>query len=307
MQSPHKSVLLDEVKEIFTQISGIFIDCTLGYAGHSSEILENNKNIELIACDRDDEAINFSTQKLANFGKRVKIYKSTFSNLLNKLDKNEIKNIRGILADIGVSSLQIDKNERGFSINSDALDMRMDTSSGINAYEVVNSYSHDELSRIFFEYGELKNAKKIADKIVSARERAPIKSAKELSEIVGTKSFKGRSASPAILAFQAIRIEINNELNELKNLLQSIKNSELNNCLVCIISFHSLEDRIVKNTFKEWAKSCICPSGTMRCVCGNNHAIGEIITKKAITPSQAEIKQNSRSSCAKMRVFKVSR
>lgn len=307
MQSPHKSVLLSEVVDTFSNINGTFIDCTLGYAGHSYEILKTNKNINLIACDRDSEAINFSKAKLSNFSQRVKIYKSTFSNLIKILDKNEIKNVRGILADIGVSSLQIDKNERGFSINSDTLDMRMDKNEKISAYDIINDYSQDELSKIFFEYAELKNSRAIAQKIIKAREISPIKSAKELSQIIGNKSIGNRSVSQAILAFQAIRIEVNKELDELKNLLENIKNSPLNECIVCIISFHSLEDRIVKNTFKEWAKSCICPPQAMRCECKNNNNIGEIITKKAITPSNDEISKNSRSSCAKMRIFRIKR
>ncbi|AQW82940.1 16S rRNA (cytosine(1402)-N(4))-methyltransferase RsmH [Campylobacter pinnipediorum] len=305
MQSPHKSVLLNEVKDIFSNLDGTFIDCTLGYAGHSYAILKNNPNLNLIACDRDNEAIEFSKKKLEEFKDRVKIYKSNFSELLNKISDDNKKNIRAILADIGVSSLQIDKDDRGFSINSDTLDMRMDQNNPISAFEIVNNYTYDELSRIFFEYGELKNARNIAQKIITARNKAPIKSAKQLAKIIGTNSIKGRNVSQAILAFQAIRIEVNKELDELKNLLNLIKKSGIKNCLVCIISFHSLEDRIVKSTFKDWQTNCICPPNSLRCECGNNNSIGKILTKKAIQPTKEEIFENSRSSCAKMRAFMI--
>lgn len=298
-------MLPSEVLQAFSDIKeGVVVDCTLGYAGHSSLILEQNDNIKLIACDQDDEAIEFSTNKLAKFKDRVSIFKSRFSEILSKVNTQEI---RGILADIGVSSLQLDKNERGFGIKSDNLDMRMDTSGELTAYEVVNFYPEHKLAQIFKDYGELTNAKQIAANIANERQKQKISSASELARIIGTKSIKNRSVSPAILAFQAIRIEVNAELAELENLLNAIENSSINECVVAIISFHSLEDRIVKNRFKKWAKSCICPDEAMRCACGNNHSIGEIVTKKAIMPSVEETKRNPRSSCAKMRIFKISR
>lgn len=305
MNSPHVPVLPSEVLQAFSDIKeGVVVDCTLGYAGHSSLILEQNDNIKLIACDQDDEAIEFSTNKLAKFKDRVSIFKSRFSEILSKVNTQEI---RGILADIGVSSLQLDKNERGFGLKSDNLDMRMDTSGELTAYEVVNFYPEYKLAQIFKDYGELTNAKQIAANIANERQKQKISSASELARIIGTKSIKNRSVSPAILAFQAIRIEVNSELAELENLLNAIENSSINECVVAIISFHSLEDRIVKNRFKKWAKSCICPDEAMRCICGNNHSIGEIVTKKAIMPSAEEAKRNPRSSCAKMRIFKISR
>ncbi|MBE3022200.1 16S rRNA (cytosine(1402)-N(4))-methyltransferase RsmH [Campylobacter sp. 7477a] len=303
MQSPHVSVLLEEVLDVFKDTKGNFIDCTLGYGGHSSALLKANSNLNLIACDRDDEAIEFSKKKLSEFGERVRIYKSKFSELIQILDQNDKKNVKGLLADIGVSSLQLDKNDRGFSINSDTLDMRMNQSDGLSAYDVINSYNKEKLAEILYKYAELTNANFIAQKIIEARKTKAITSAKELASIVGTRPIKGRSVSPAILVCQAIRIEVNNELGELEMLLESIKNAKFNGCKVAIISFHSLEDRIVKNTFKEWAKECICPSFAIRCECGGNHALGKILTKKAITPSKEEIAVNSRSSCAKMRVF----
>ena len=305
MQTPHIPVLLNEVLSAFSEItSGVIVDCTLGYAGHSSAILSSLLDVSLIGCDRDDEALKFSTKKLENFGDRFKIYKSTFGEILSKI---ELKNVLGILADIGVSSLQLDKDERGFGINSKNLDMRMDIKSKISAFDVVNTYSYEHLTQILKDYGELPNAGVIANKIIKEREISLIDSGERLAKIIGNKSINRRNINPAILAFQAIRIEVNQELAQLENLLNSIESLDIDDCVVAIISFHSLEDRIVKNRFKKWASSCICPQGVMRCTCGNNNAIGKIISKKAITASSAEIKANSRSSCAKMRVFKISR
>ena len=305
MNSPHVPVLLDEVLRAFEDIkSGAIVDCTLGYGGHSSAILEQNQNINLIACDQDEEAIKFSSERLKKFGQRAQIFKSKFSEILGKVEQSQI---RGILADIGVSSLQLDKNERGFGLKSENLDMRMDAQAKFSAYDVANSYSARELERIFADYGELPNPAKFAAKIVEARQNGEIKSAERLAQIIGLKGINGRSVSAATLAFQAIRIEVNNELGELQNLLQSIEDSQIDECIVAIISFHSLEDRIVKNKFRQWAQSCICPPQALRCTCGGDNALGKIVSKKAITPSAAEVKANPRSSCAKMRIFKISR
>ena len=298
-------MLLDEVLKAFADIkSGAIVDCTLGYGGHSSAILEQNQNVNLIACDQDEEAIKFSSKRLKEFGQRAKIFKSKFSEILGKVEQGQI---RGILADIGVSSLQLDKSERGFGLKSENLDMRMDTQAKFSAYDVVNSYSARELERIFADYGELPHPAKFAAKIIEARQSGEIKSAERLAQIIGLKGINGRSVSAATLAFQAIRIEVNNELGELQNLLQSIEDSQINECLVAIISFHSLEDRIVKNKFRQWAQSCICPPQALRCTCGGDNALGKIVSKKAITPSATEVKANPRSSCSKMRIFKISR
>ena len=305
MNSPHVPVLLDEVLRAFENIkSGVIVDCTLGYGGHSSAILEQNQNVNLIACDQDEEAIKFSSERLKEFGQRAQIFKSKFSEILGKVEQGQI---RGILADIGVSSLQLDKNERGFGLKSENLDMRMDSQAKFSAYDVVNSYSAKELERIFEDYGELPNPAKFAAKIVEARQNGEIKSAERLAQIIGLKGVNGRSVSAATLAFQAIRIEVNNELGELQNLLQSIEDSQIDECVVAIIGFHSLEDRIVKNKFKQWAQNCICPPQALKCTCGGDNALGKIVSKKAITPSAAEVKANPRSSCAKMRIFKISR
>lgn len=299
----HTPVLLNEVLKAFEGIkNGTIIDCTLGYGGHSSAILRQNKNIKLIGFDRDLEAINYSKKYLDGFKDRVCIKHSNFSNSLSDINTDEV---RGILADIGVSSLQLDKNSRGFSLNSDNLDMRMNQNDKKDAKFVINSYSLGELERVFKEYGELKNAKFIASKIVNYREKKEISSIKELANLVGLKPVRKNGILEIILVLQALRIEVNDELLELENLLNSIENANLKDTVVAIITFHSLEDRIVKNRFKKWEKECICPDFFIKCECGGNHALGKIVTKKPITPSKDEILNNSRSKCAKLRIFKI--
>lgn len=305
MNSIHIPVLLNEVVEAFRDINdGVILDCTLGYGGHSKALLDTLPNIKIIACDQDDMAISYCTNKFKNYTDRIQIYKRNFSQILQKIPQ---ENIRAILADIGVSSLQLDLNERGFALKSDILDMRMDSLNQLDAKTIVNNYSQSQLEKIFYEYGELPNAKSIANKIIIARQNKEISSAKELVQIIGNSNLQNRSVSIATLAFQAIRIEVNKELDVLKELLNSIQNSAINHARVAIISFHSLEDRIIKDKFKSWQSSCICLSEAMRCECGNNHSIGKIITKKPITPSAQEIKANSRSACSKMRIFDIKR
>ena len=301
---PHVPVLYREVVDIFKDIEDFtVIDCTMGYGGHSSMILESNPHAKLIAIDQDQTAIDFSTDRLKKFGDRVEIKKGRFSSvikdILNEVDKNEIN---GVLADIGVSSLQLDQKDRGFSYESDNLDMRMDKDAPLSAANVVNEYSKGELEKILLEYGELRNYKKLASAIVENR---PFSSAKELSDTLKSHMPRGKKIHPATLLMQAIRIEVNDELGELKSLLRSIEEAKFPHAKIAIISFHSLEDRIVKQTFARWAKSCICPSEAMRCTCGNNHALGKIITKKPIMAKDDELEQNPRSRSAKMRVFEM--
>ena len=302
---PHIPVLYREVLKTFESIKkGIIIDCTMGYAGHSSMILEANPDIKLIAIGQDQTAIDFSTKRLEPFGDRVIIKKGRFSSVIKEIIKEyDISEIKGVLADIGVSSLQLDQKDRGFSYESDNLDMRMDTSASLRADEVVNSYSPRELEKILLEYGELRNYKKIVSTIIENR---PFSSAKELSDAVKQHMPKGKKIHPATLLMQAIRIEVNDELSELKSLLHSIKEAKLTDARVAIISFHSLEDRIVKKEFASWAKSCICPQEAMRCMCGNNHQLGKIVSKKPIMAQDDELKENPRSRSAKMRVFQMS-
>ncbi len=302
MKIPHIPVLLDEVKEVFNNIeSGYIIDCTVGYGGHSEAILEQNDYIKMICCDQDITAINFSKKRLSKYKDRVTFENDKFSNIISKYSHLPI---RGIIADIGVSSLQLDDKDRGFGFDSETLDMRMDKSRKLNAYEVVNNYSKEDLEDILRDYGEVRDYKRAAKIICEARKKSDIKSSQQLSYLF--KNFPSKKGiNPATLVFQAIRIEVNDELGELAKLLKSIEKAGLSDCLVAIISFHSLEDRIVKRVFKEFAKSCICPIGVMKCGCGNNHSLGKILTKKPIIPSKREIKQNARSRSSKMRVFYI--
>jgi 16S rRNA (cytosine1402-N4)-methyltransferase len=303
---PHIPVLYREVIETFKNIdNGIVIDCTMGYGGHSSMILEANPNIELIAIDQDQTAIDFSTKRLEEFGDRVSIRKGRFSAVIKDIiSEYGVDKIRGVLADIGVSSLQLDQKDRGFSYESDNLDMRMDKDAPLSAQNVVNEYSTDELEHILLEYGELRNNKKIASAIVNAR---PFTSAKELSDATKHLMPRGKKIHPATLLMQAIRIEVNDELGELKSLLQSIEDSEFSDALIAIISFHSLEDRIVKQTYTRWSKNCICPDEAMRCTCSRDNALGKPLSKKPITAQDDELKENPRSRSAKMRVFHYER
>ena len=302
--APHIPVLYKEVVESFAHIDGgVIVDCTMGYGGHSSLLLKQNKTIELIGIDQDQTAIEFSTKRLESFAPRVAIRKGRFSKVLEEILKEGIKP-RGILADIGVSSLQLDKLQRGFSFNSDTLDMRMDPSQSLSAADVVNGYSQLDLQRILREYGELRHAKKIASIITQNR---PFGSAKELAKKLEAHLPKNKKIHPATLVFQAIRIEVNDELGELQRLLDVIESSDLTQTTVAIISFHSLEDRIVKQRFAKWAKSCICPPEAIRCSCGNNHALGKIVTKKPIVATKEEIAKNPRSRSAKMRIFELER
>lgn len=299
MQSPHIPVLLDEVVEVFKDTQGWIVDATLGYAGHSYAILQNNPQSEIVGIDRDEEAIAFSVKRLQPFKERVKIVRGAFSQKIEEI--LQTMEIKGVLADIGVSSLQLDKKERGFSLESDVLDMRMDKSAALSAYEVVNEYSKEDLAKILQEYGEVKNAWKIAGEVVKHR---PIKSAKELKTLIEHLVPRTKKIHPATTIFQAIRIEVNKELEELEGLLDALEKAKPKGAKVAIITFHSLEDRIVKNRFKKWAQKCICPPEALRCECGGDRALGTILTKKPITATKEEIMKNPRSRSAKLRVFK---
>ena len=298
MNIPHIPVLYNEIIETFKDIKeGYVIDCTTGFAGHSSGLLVSNENIKMICNDQDDEALIFSKKRLEAFENRVVFNKGNFEHVIETFKDY---NIKGILADIGVSSLQLDKLERGFGFESDTLDMRMNQNQSLDAATVVNTYSTSELERVFKDFGEVREYKKVASLIVNNR---PFTSAKQIAELLSKKMFKGKLHA-ATLPFQGIRIEVNDELGVLERLFDSLEKAKFKNCLVAIISFHSLEDRIVKNYFKKWSKSCICPDNIFRCECGNNNALGKIITKKPIIPTPLEIKQNPRSRSSKLRIFK---
>ncbi len=302
MNIPHIPVLLTQTLQAFQNIDeGYIVDCTLGYGGHSEALLEQNARIKIIGCDQDEEALAFSQKRLERFGERVVFEHGNFSTVIAKYAHLPI---RGILADIGVSSLQLDKKERGFAFDSDVLDMRMNPHNALSAYEVVNHYPKDALEFILREYGEIHEYRKMAQLICEARAKAPIESARELSKLAEKVGGK-KTIHPSTLLFQAIRIEVNDELGVLTKLLESIKNANFTQCIVGIISFHSLEDRIVKQTFKLWSQNCICPPEVMRCLCGNKNALGKLVSKKPIEATSAEMKKNPRSRSAKLRVFEI--
>lgn len=304
-ETPHIPVLYREVIDAFSPCrEGIVVDCTMGYGGHSSLLLENNAALGLIGIDQDPTAIAFSTERLKAYGERVEIRRGRFSDVIKGVIEEKGEYLCGILADIGVSSLQLDQRERGFSYESDTLDMRMNPDAPLSASEVVNTYSQSALEEILREYGEVTNARKVAETIVARR---PFTSAKELSNAIFHLMPKGKKIHPSTLVMQAIRIEVNDELGELTRLLDAIESSAMKKLRVAIITFHSLEDRIVKNRFSKWAKNCICPDDAMRCTCGNNHAIGKVITKKPLSAQEDELKANSRSRSAKLRIFEIRR
>lgn len=302
---PHIPVLLEEVLDGFSTIKeGYFVDCTLGYAGHSEAMLKKYEKIQHIGIDRDDEALAFSKKRLDPFANRSRLYKGTFAKTLPILEEQPIT---GLLADFGVSSLQLDKMDRGFSFESETLDMRMDATAGLSAYEVVNHYTQDQLEYILNHYGEVRSYKKVAAAIVQARSQGEVKSGKELSDIICSVSPKGGKIHPATLSFQGIRIEVNNELGEIEELLdvleEKYKAGELRGTIVSLITFHSLEDRLVKNRYKKWATACICDARAMRCTCGKNHELGKMLIRKPITATKSELKINARSRSAKLRTF----
>jgi len=305
MNIPHIPVLLNEVLDGFSTIKeGYFVDCTLGYAGHSEEMLKRYRQIKHIGIDRDEEALTFSKERLMPFSTRSRLYKGTFANTFFTLKEQPIT---GVLADFGVSSLQLDKRDRGFSFSSETLDMRMDATAALSAYEVVNNYDQNKLEYILNHYGEVRSYKRVAASIVEARSKKPIESGKELADIISQVVPKGGKIHPATLSFQGIRIEVNNELGEIEGLLDALEEKfdagELKGTIVSLITFHSLEDRLVKNRYKKWITSCICDPHAMRCTCSKDHQLGKMLVRKPITATKEELKINARSRSAKLRTF----
>lgn len=302
--NPHISVLKNEVLEIFSSLpecGGTLIDCTLGFGGHSLALLQAHPNLSIIGIDQDKHAREYSFANLPQ--ERISILEGNFSEKISQALQSD--KIVGVLADIGVSSLQLDDPNRGFSFASPYLDMRMNQENhSLDASVVINSYPKIKLEEIFRDYGEIKEYKKMASLIVEERQKRPFQSAMELSNFL-QKHFKKHKIHPATLAFQAIRIEVNDELRALESLLSQLAKhkDKLSKAILALISFHSLEDRIIKNTFKMWERSCICPPEIFRCECGNSHNYGKILNKKPITASQEELKANPRSRSAKLRAF----
>lgn len=305
MEFKHVSVLKDEsISGLNIQPVGIYVDCTTGGGGHSLEIAKRLKNGKLICIDKDIDALNFAKTRLKDYENKIVFVNDNFLNIDKILDHLNIDFVDGILADLGVSSYQLDNGERGFSFKQDArLDMRMDQSQTLDAEYVVNNYSESELSKILYLYGEEKNARQIARKIVKQREKSPIKTTFQLRDIVVSSYPPKFQNKPSLCnkAFQAIRIEVNNELHDLELAVEKML-QKLKKCgRLCIITFHPLEDRIVKSTFKLHATDCICPPRIPKCVC-NHKADIRLITKHPIIPTEAETNENSRASSAKLRI-----
>lgn len=306
MEFSHLPVMLEECMDgLNIQDEGVYFDGTIGGAGHSQEILKRSKTARLIATDLDDEAIAAATKRLQPFEGRFKIYKSNYKNFEEVFRAEGVEKVDGVLLDFGVSSHQLDDAERGFSYMAKdaALDMRMDQSSLLTAREVVNTYSVEELTRILREYGEERFAFQIAKNIERARAKAPIETSGQLTEIIeGSIPWKFKQNGPCQRkTFQAIRIEVNGELSGLKECVTGLTRRLKKGGRIAILTFHSLEDRIVKEAFKEMAASCVCPPSFPMCVCGKKREI-RIITGKPIVATEEEQSYNSRSKCAKLRV-----
>lgn len=303
----HRPVLLKEVLEgLKLKQNGIYVDCTLGGAGHSYEILKNSSpEGKLVGLDQDRDAIKEAALRLSEFGDRARLVKSNFVNLPEVLDELGIEFADGILYDLGVSSYQLDNPGRGFSYLRDApLDMRMNRDSGVTAGDIVNSFGEEELSRIIREYGEERFAGRIASFIVRERARAPIDTTGRLVEVIKAAipaRYRREGPHPAKRTFQAIRIAVNDELEILRGaVLEAVSRLAIGGRL-CVITFHSLEDRIIKNTFRELAQKCQCPGDFPVCVCGKKPPV-KLIRPGGITPSPEELEENPRSRSARLRI-----
>ena len=302
----HRSVLLDEcIENLNIDPNGIYIDGTAGGGGHSYEIAKRLTGGRLIAIDQDEAAIAAAGRRLAEFGDRVTIVRNNFSNIADVCRELDIKKINGVLLDLGVSSYQLDTAERGFSHNADApLDMRMDRRNQLDAYTVVNLYPEDKIRKIIYDYGEDRFAPKIAAAIVRRREIKPIETTGELVDVIKSAipaAAREGGHHPAKRTFQAIRIEVNGELSVIQPAIESASELLAPGGRIAIITFHSLEDRIVKQSYVKLAEGCTCPPRIPVCVCGNKPKV-KIISKKPILPTDTEIEENPRSRSAKLRV-----
>ena len=305
MEFKHVSVLKDEsISGLNIHPDGIYVDCTTGGGGHSLEIAKRLNNGKLICIDKDVDALSFAKTRLKDCEDKIIFVNDNFLNIDKILDNLNIDLVDGILADLGVSSYQLDNGERGFSFKQDArLDMRMNQNQTLDAEYVVNNYSETELSKILYLYGEEKNSRQIAMKILKQREKSPIKTTFQLRDIIISSYPPKFQNKPSLCnkAFQAIRIEVNNELQDLELAIEKML-QKLKKCgRLCIITFHPLEDRIVKSTFKLHATDCICPPRIPKCVC-NHKADIRLVTRHPIVPSDVELKNNSRAASAKLRI-----
>ena len=302
----HKPVLLKEcINGLNIKKDGIYVDGTLGGAGHSKEILKQlNKDGKLIGIDRDEEAIKAAKENLKEYNNVIYVH-DNHDNLKDILEQLEIEKVDGILLDLGVSSYQLDEKNRGFSyLGENTLDMRMDKTQSLDAKTVVNTYEEEKLANLIYEYGEERFSRKIAKNICEYRKQKEIETTKELVEIIENSipKSKQKDGHPAKRTFQAIRIEVNNEIKPLYNTVKMCIDLLNPNGRLCIITFHSLEDRAVKKAYIEAQGKCTCPSDLPYCICGAK-SLGKIITKKPIIADEQEQKENSRSKSAKLRIF----
>lgn len=308
MEFRHKSVLLEEsIDALQIKPDGIYVDGTLGGGGHSYEICTHlSDKGRLIGIDQDEAAIEAATRRLERFKDRVTIVRSNYCNMKSELGRLGITSVDGVILDLGVSSYQLDEASRGFTYREDApLDMRMDQRQTLSAKEVVNEYSEMELYHIIRDYGEEKFAKNIAKHIVSARNQKALETTGELIHVIKAAipaKVRAVGGHPAKRTFQAIRIEVNRELEVLENSLGDMIDLLNDGGRICVITFHSLEDRIVKNKFRECENPCTCPKEFPVCVCGKKSK-GKVITRKPVIPSQEELEENSRAKSSKLRVF----
>lgn len=308
MEFKHKSVLLEEsIDSLCIKPDGIYVDGTLGGGGHSYEICRRlSEKGRLVGIDQDGAAIEAAARRLHEFGDRVTIVRSNYCHMREELGKLGIFSVDGVILDLGVSSYQLDEVSRGFSYREDApLDMRMDQRQTLTAKDIVNDYSELELYRIIRDYGEDKFAKNIAKHIVNARKEKALETTGELIHVIKAAipmKVRAVGGHPAKRTFQAIRIELNQELEVLENSLEDMTEMLNDNGRICVITFHSLEDRIVKTKFRKMENPCTCPRDFPVCVCGKK-PMGRVITKKPILPSAEELQENSRAKSAKLRVF----
>lgn len=304
METYHTPVLFKEtIKGLNIKANGTYLDCTLGGGGHSEGILENLDKGSLIALDQDQNAIDFASKRLEKYSEKLTIVKSNFVRAPEVLRDLNINTLDGVLLDIGVSSHQIDDASRGFSyIQDGVLDMRMDLSSDFTAFDIVNTYSQEQLKFIFQKFGEEKFSGRIARAIVERRKTRKIQTTLELSNLIKESVPNSNTSShPAKQVFQALRIEVNKELDVLSKSLENLVAFLKPAGRICVITFHSLEDRIVKNKFREMTQNCICPSEIPICVCNHKKTL-KLINKKPIVASDDEIYDNSRSASAKLRI-----
>ena len=303
----HKSVLLFECIEALNIRNGYtYVDCTTGGGGHSLEIAKRmGPDSRLICFDRDKSALAAASKRLEQFSERITFINDNFSSLGQVLDELNINNLGGVLADLGCSSYQFDSPERGFSYMHDAaIDMRMDTDASLSAYKVVNEYAENDLKRIIYEYGEERFAPRIASAICRARADKPIETTHQLSDIIKSAipaAARADGPHPAKRTFQAIRIEVNGELDVISPVINAAATRMVTGGRIAIISFHSLEDRLVKQSYKELASGCTCPRDFPVCICGKKPVIKEV-SKKPILPSEEELLENPRSRSAKLRI-----